>query len=155
MRSVKALHPEFAFLSGKWLAGCNSVGVFPFMTETLRPPTRQSELFKKGRFGSDERIVTYANAWESWHQFGLAFDFAFRPIDESRINLRGVDWNGPWNLAGAIAEECGLIWGGNWESPDRPHIEFHPGFIKDHERPLDIQMREYSEGYWAPITCDF
>lgn len=28
-----------------------------------------------------------------------------------------------WNELGALGEECGLVWGGRWKRPDRPHFQ--------------------------------
>ncbi len=43
--------------------------------EGWRSPARQAFLYSQGRTGAG-KIVTHAQAWESWHQYGLAVDFA-------------------------------------------------------------------------------
>lgn len=47
-----------------------------FVFEAFRSPERQAFLYDQGR-GSPGRIVTYADAWRSYHQYGLAVDFVF------------------------------------------------------------------------------
>lgn len=48
--------------------------------ETYRTPTRQNELYAQGRTAPGS-IVTSAQAWASWHQYGLACDIAVRSDD--------------------------------------------------------------------------
>ncbi|MDX1678024.1 M15 family metallopeptidase, partial [Arsukibacterium sp.] len=42
--------------------------------EAFRSPQRQHELYRQGR-SKPGRIVTNANAWRSYHQYGVAADF--------------------------------------------------------------------------------
>ena len=44
--------------------------------EAFRSPRRQAQLYAQGRT-LPGKIVTYANAWQSYHQYGLAVDFVF------------------------------------------------------------------------------
>lgn len=103
---------------------CAAAGVDVFLTDVLRPPEEQQELYEQGREAPGP-ILTHAEAWESWHQpwedgKALAFDLAFRPAG----NPRGVTWKGPWEFVGAVGEFVGLEWGGRWSSfPDRPHFQ--------------------------------
>src|SRR5437870_1461312 len=56
-----------------------SIPLQPF--ETIRSPSRQSDLYQKGRNPSASdygRTVTRAQAYQSAHQFGLACDLVFR-----------------------------------------------------------------------------
>lgn len=65
--------------------------------------------------------MTNARGGYSWHNFGLAADYAFI------INGK-VTWNGPWDAFGKIARECGLEWGGGWTKfKDRPHVQMTRG----------------------------
>jgi len=90
-----------------------------FLTAGLRTPEEQHHLYMKGRKGAQgpkEKIVTNAQAGESWHNWGRAFDVAFQgkdPFSESH----------PWGELGACGTSLGLTWGGNWQKfPDRPHF---------------------------------
>jgi hypothetical protein len=55
-----------------------------------------------------------------------AFDFAIvrdkQFIWEPKIDVNDNDIP-DYEEVGIIAEKLGLIWGGRWKSPDRPHIE--------------------------------
>jgi peptidoglycan L-alanyl-D-glutamate endopeptidase CwlK len=90
-----------------------------FLTECVRSFERQTWLYEQGR-EREGLIVTNARAGESDHnpnEMGLsdALDFAFRGKDP---------WSEghPWALAGTLAGKLGLLWGGSWSQPDRPHI---------------------------------
>jgi len=80
----------------------------------------QNRLYALGRT-KPGRIVTKARGGYSWHNFGLAADYAF-------ISGGQLTWNGPWKIFGRIARECGLEWGGDWKKfPDRPHVQWRKG----------------------------
>ena len=80
----------------------------------------QNRLYAKGRTAPG-RIVTNARGGYSWHNFGLAADYAF-------IVGGQLTWHGPWNIFGRVARESGLEWGGDWKKfPDRPHVQWRKG----------------------------
>ncbi|MCA9520134.1 MAG: M15 family metallopeptidase [Myxococcales bacterium] len=68
--------------------------------------------------------------WASWHNWALALDFSFIGRDGRTESIRRIRRGDKrWNRAGRIAREVGLIWGGDFRSgPDKPHIEWHPGY---------------------------
>lgn len=93
------------------------VGHPVFLTEGWRSDARQDWLYAQGRDEEGE-VVTHARAGQSAHNYGLAADYAFetQPIyDESH----------PWEYLGATARVLGLEWGGDWRSPDRPHVQLN------------------------------
>ena len=71
-------------------------------------------------------------AGESWHNYGLATDLAFYN-DKGQIHWpENGDYAKQWTRYGELAKEQNLRWGGDWtKRPDRPHIEYHPGFDDD------------------------
>lgn len=84
-----------------WAAGFPA-GVF----EYERTPARQDSLYRIGR--------TNARAWESPHQYGLAFDY----------NFGKYGWQVPvwwWEYGDAVANYCGLRSGLAFK--DANHIE--------------------------------
>lgn len=87
-----------------------------FATEGMRIRERQAYLYAIGR-DLPGRIVTYAKPGESLHERGLAVDFAFDKPKGGNI------WKGPWEVVGEQAERLGLVWGGRWKRPDRPHLQ--------------------------------
>jgi len=80
--------------------------------ETFRYPERQSHLFEIGR-SQPGRKVTNADAWESWHNYGLAFDVA------CKINNRW-SWDYDFTLFSKYFIDQGLHWLGE---KDKPHYQ--------------------------------
>lgn len=88
-------------------------------------------------------IVSYAPPGDSFHQYGLAGDV----VPRAYRNL--PDWNpsGPlWPKLGAIGKSLGLVWGGDWKKPDRPHFHLPAA-------PL-AELKEYWKKFQAvmPIS---
>lgn len=114
------LDPEFVKklnLFEKKLA-LNNIKVI--LTAGFRSIDEQNALYAKGRTQPGKK-VTNARGGQSWHNYGLAADYAFV------INGK-VTWNGPWGVFGRIARSCGLEWGGDFKSIlDRPHVQMTKG----------------------------
>ena len=70
---VSLLHPTFRIAISKVIDVLTSESM-PFrIFEGFRYPERQAELFSQGRT-KPGNIVTHAEPWRSYHQFGLAAD---------------------------------------------------------------------------------
>lgn len=85
----------------------------------------QDALYARGRTAPGSK-VTNARGGFSNHNFGIAGDFGvFKGkvyLDESDPKLAAK----VHRACAALAEGCGLDWGGNWESfQDMPHYEIH------------------------------
>lgn len=120
-RNLEDLHPDIIPLAVRLSFAAAAQGINLVVTQTRRTLEEQAELYAQGRT-KPGKIVTNAKPGESAHNYGLAFDVAFREGEH------GVTWVGPWGALGEIAAEIGLEWGGNWRSfPDRPHFEL-PGW---------------------------
>lgn len=133
-RRVQDLQPDIREMCRLFLNKCRRHGIRVFVVHTLRTMEEQALLYAKGRTRPGS-VVTRAKPGSSAHNWGLAFDVAFRPKD----NPRGVTWVGPWKKVGAIGEELGLAWGGRWRKfPDRPHFQ-HPRW---RELRTKMQMRQ-------------
>ena len=87
--------------------------------------------------------MTRAGAYESYHQYGLAADSAFRR--DGRIVIAETD---PWamrgyELYGQVAHSVGLTWGGEWTLKDFGHVELRrPGVLRhkgDNASPTTAQ----------------
>ena len=109
-RDLTLLHPA---LYKKWieLQGlCKAQGLIIKNTSTVRTAAEQAECVAKGTSS-----VSYPHSHHNW---GTAVDFCRN------------DGTGAYNTAdrffervGAIAESIGLIWGGSFSKPDRPHLQ--------------------------------
>ena len=114
------LDPEFAKKLSLFERKLTDHGIRVVLTWGYRSVESQNQLYAKGRTAPGS-IVTNARGGYSWHNFGLAADYAFV------INGK-VTWNGPWDMFGKIAQQCGLEWGGSWKSfKDRPHVQWTKG----------------------------
>ncbi len=119
--SRAGLDPQFA----KKIAVFESVlaknGIKVLFTWGYRSVEQQNALYAIGRT-KPGATVTDARGGYSWHNFGLAADYAFI------INGK-VTWDGPWDTFGNIARQCGLEWGGDWKGKrwDRPHVQVTRG----------------------------
>jgi peptidoglycan LD-endopeptidase CwlK len=89
------------------------------MLEGYRSPQRQNELAAMGN------NVTNAVAFQSYHQFGLAADCAFKRDGKLIISEKDPWAMRGYQLYGEVAESLGLRWGGRWKMMDLGHIELH------------------------------
>ena len=110
------LDPEFAKKLSCFEIALAKQGIKVILTWGYRSIESQNGLYAKGRT-TPGSIVTNARGGYSWHNYGLAADYAF--IIDGKVT-----WNGPWDKFGKIARQCGLEWGGDWKKfTDRPHVQ--------------------------------
>lgn len=87
------------------IADATALGISLMVFETYRSQERQQLLFQQG--ATQLRTVGV-------HHYGLACDLV--------KNIGGQpSWKGDFSFLGAIAKNHGLIWGGNWGTPNQPH----------------------------------
>lgn len=91
------------------------------VTQGRRTVEEQLALYAQGRTAPGP-VVTWT--LKSTHLTGRAVDVVWKTADG------GVTYEGPWALWGLAAEEVGLVWGGRWARPDRPHVEL-PNAVGD------------------------
>lgn len=113
------------------------------ITEDIRSVREQDELYEQGRVAEGE-IVTRARGGESYHNYGLAIDFALRDEEGEIIWDTAYDGNGngeaDWLEVADIAKSLGFEWGGDWEDfPDYPHLQMD----------FDLSIDELQKG-WRP-----
>jgi len=120
MDKKAGLDPEFRTKLGIFEKRLLESGIRVKLVSGYRSIEEQNRLYALGRT-KPGRIVTKARGGYSWHNFGLAADYAF-------ISGGQLTWDGPWRIFGRIARECGLEWGGDWRKfPDRPHVQWRRG----------------------------
>ena len=153
MRGLENLNPKVKEKALKLQALAKSkLGLNIIFTETLRSDAEQKAFYAQGREGLDSvnakrkkanlppitqgqnKIITKASsASTTWHGFGLAFDIAITDSAGKKIVWdKSSDWNGDhkddWAQVGALADEVGLEWGGNFTSIyDAPHYQDRMG----------------------------
>jgi peptidoglycan LD-endopeptidase CwlK len=98
------------------ISDCKTTGVEYTATLGFRTYAEQDALFAQGRT-TPGHIVTNARGGESAHNFGLAVDFF------------AGDWDPQsYERLGSMVALRGLVWGGSWKKPDRPHVQW-PGYV--------------------------
>lgn len=117
---IGALHPAFQTKVYALLALCQARGLDVFVTQGMRTFAEQNELYKQGRTKKGA-VVTWARGGQSYHNYGLAVDFAFHgknPYSESH------DWAGLVKAVTDSGLESGASYG------DRPHANLKGISIK-------------------------
>jgi peptidoglycan L-alanyl-D-glutamate endopeptidase CwlK len=112
------LHPVVRSAVKKVLSDLEEANI-PFRAfEMYRSPRRQRWLFAQGRTRPGQ-VVTWVEAWSSFHQYGLAVDF---------VLFRNNDWS--WDDSGPEAawwtrlHEIGARHGLRPISKEKPHLQF-------------------------------
>ncbi|WP_244897359.1 M15 family metallopeptidase [Marinococcus halophilus] len=122
-----ALHPVVEERKNEWIQRAEQQGIQVVVTDGYRSVEEQNALYAQGRTTQGE-IVTQARGGESYHNYGLAIDFALRTPDGELVWDMERDDNGngkaDWTEAVEIAKELGFNWGGDWPGfKDYPHLE--------------------------------
>ncbi|AIW03657.1 endolysin [Bacillus phage Pascal] len=105
----------------------NELGYKLVLAEGYRSVARQNELYAQGRTkkydenGKRLYIVTNARGGSSYHNFGLAVDFAvLDPKNENKLDYT----DSKYRQVGKIGKALGLEWGGDWKKIyDAPHFQ--------------------------------
>ncbi|MBT2639309.1 M15 family metallopeptidase [Bacillus sp. ISL-39] len=102
-------------------------GIRVLVTDGFRSFEEQNQLYEKGR-SKEGQIVTHAKGGDSYHNFGLAIDFAL--LNKQGKALWDTTYDGnengksDWMEVVGIAKELGFTWGGDWKHfKDYPHLE--------------------------------
>jgi peptidoglycan L-alanyl-D-glutamate endopeptidase CwlK len=96
------------------------------ITQGLRTIAEQNELYAQGRT-KPGKIVTNARGGSSYHNYGLAVDFALI-VDGGVSWDTKADWDGDkvadWMEVVKIFQKYGWEWGGNFKTmKDYPHFQ--------------------------------
>ncbi|MGZ3397697.1 MAG: M15 family metallopeptidase [Caulobacteraceae bacterium] len=112
------LHPVVRAAVSAVLETLHGRGV-PFQVfEAFRAPERQAWLYAQGRTRPGG-IVTKAQAWQSYHQYGLAVDLVLFRQNAWSWSTAGAD-AGLWTMMHDVAQAHGL----RPLSFEAPHVEF-------------------------------
>lgn len=142
------LYPPFRKKIQALLAECQRQGLNISVRETFRSPERQQAIFN-----SAKGTGTNAEAFKSWHQYGLAVDVA--PVVDKSAALPSE--RAVLARVNAIQQELGLdlVWGGNFRSfYDGYHFEKPKEWIS--LKVAREYLKKYGDGYlqevWKHIT---
>nr|WP_310261415.1 M15 family metallopeptidase [Fictibacillus barbaricus] len=121
-------------------------GINIVITDDFRSAEEQDKLYARGRTDKGT-IVTHVEGGESYHNYGLAIDFALLLKDGTVVwDLKRDDnKNGKsdWMEVVTIGKELGFEWGGDWYGfKDYPHLEMDFG----------LSIRELQYGERPPVN---
>ncbi len=164
--------PEYqSLLANEYDIGKRSLG----MIETLEPEMRSKleklvelawrkhglrVIFSEGDRSDEDQNIKYkkklsnAEAGESPHQYNVGVDFAFKGEKGTGETFRNKGKykksSGDFALVGELAKQLGLVWGGDFTTPDRTHLEIS-GFLDSYiskmpDSFLDKKIKEYKKG---------
>lgn len=148
---VVSLHPIVAEKMKTLKAESEALGIRIAITDGFRSEAEQNALYRKGR-SAPGNIVTNAKGGQSYHNYGLAIDFAIRTKKGKVLWDTAYDGNrngkSDWMEVVGIAKRLGFSWGGDWESfPDYPHLQMDfglsiPELQRGHRPPEDLRLAE-------------
>lgn len=139
---LNGLHPSVEEKRDRIIRRAGARGIDIVITEEYRTKEEQDALYAQGRTEPGQ-IVTSARGGESYHNYGLAFDFAV--LDEDGEIHWDVERDGnnsgtaDYKEVGEIGKDLGLEWGGDWQGfTDYPHFQQSYGWnISDLQRAED------------------
>ena len=116
LRAVATLDPTFQKQVRGWLNEMVASKITPLIYCGRRTMEEQAELYAKGRTKGG-KIVTKAKPGQSYHNYGLAFDWVPLKATAKNRDLLTADWGN--NMAYKLGEKVGLSFGLasiSWES---------------------------------------
>lgn len=117
---LSKLMPALATRVREIISGGARAGLKIEVVQGYRTFAEQEMLYAQGRTRKGP-LVTNARGPQSFHCYGLAADLC--PFQQGR-----PDWDDEkaFDQIGAQATRVGLVWGGVWKKPDRPHVQLSP-----------------------------
>lgn len=111
-RRLSSLHPDVADLARTFLDECENQGYNVMITTAFRSWEEQDKLYAL------HNGTTNAKAGQSYHNYGLAIDFA--PLESNGT----INWNdlAKFDRVAEIGESVGFESGKSWG--DRPHLQY-------------------------------
>jgi peptidoglycan LD-endopeptidase CwlK len=140
------LHPIVEEKKNELVKKAAAIGIDILITDDFRSIEAQNNLHGQGRT-KPGNIVTYAEGGESYHNYGLAIDFALLLENGDVVWDTKRDGNGngkaDWLEVADIGKELGFSWGGDWRRfKDYPHLEMNFGLsiskLQKGWRPEDV-----------------
>lgn len=120
------LYPPFAAALKAMLDDAFQQGISYWAVSGFRTYGEQMALWQQGRT-SPGPVVTRAKGGESAHNFGIAVDLCRDGII-NRAGLQADYKPESYEMLAVLAPAYGLVWGGSWAHPDRPHVQL-PNYV--------------------------
>lgn len=142
-KNLGGLHPVVLRATEVLIEQSYRKGIYVMITQGLRTVSYQNELYAQGRTQSqlnaaglshvkaqpDKIKVTDAKGGTSYHNFGVAVDFALLLPDGKQVTWdMNTDYNSnnikDWIEVVDLAKKLGFAWGGDWTTfKDYPHFQ--------------------------------
>ncbi|BAU29772.1 peptidoglycan L-alanyl-D-glutamate endopeptidase CwlK [Aneurinibacillus soli] len=101
-------------------------GIYVLITQGYRSIAEQNDLYAQGRT-KPGKIVTNARGGQSYHNYGLAIDFALYTKDGKDVTWD--DSSAEWQQVVRVFKSKGFAWGGDFNTfKDTPHFEMTFGY---------------------------
>jgi len=146
---LAGLHSVVKAAAETLIERCYNRGVPIVITQGLRTTSEQDALYAQGRT-KPGAIVTNARGGYSFHNFGVAIDFALLMPDGKAVSWDmkrdgDADGRADWYEVVDEAKALGFAWGGDWKSfKDYPHFEMTFGLTcaqyRAGKRPSQAQL---------------
>lgn len=129
---VTELHPVVAAQTERLQTDAGRIGIAVVFTDGFRSVEEQDALHAQGREKAGP-IVTQVKGGDSFHNYGLAVDFAIKTKAGKIVWDMEYDGNRngkpDWLEVVALAKKLGFSWGGDWNDfPDYPHLQMDFGY---------------------------
>lgn len=127
IKRIATLHPKLIKEAGDILIECEKVSVGIRITSAFRTPEEQNALYAIGRT-KPGRVVTNAQKWQSFHNYGLAVDICLYhkdgSISYSLTEDLDLDGQSDWMEVVKIFKAKGWEWAGDWKIfRETPHFQ--------------------------------
>ncbi len=145
---ITELHPVVKEKTNQLVENVGKLGITIVITDGFRSDDEQDKLYDQGRT-SKGPVVTQVRGGGSYHNYGLAIDFALQTKNGRVVWDMELDGNRngepDWFEVVAVAKELGFSWGGDWKSfKDYPHLQMDFGY----------SISELQRGYHPPEQLD-
>ena len=125
-RNINDLDPEVRDVCLRHVALCHAEGIELIITSTYRDYEQQDALYAQGRTVPG-KIVTHAQAGQSFHNFKAAYDCV--PLINGKADWSVEDH--PFQRMIELGRQAGAEAGADWPEPktDSDHFEVRPAAI--------------------------
>jgi hypothetical protein len=128
---VSLLEPATRQLVAGILSAAKQMGIELMIYETYRSQQRQQEMFNQGATKLHRVGV---------HHYGLACDIV-------KVVGGEPSWKGDFSFLGQLAQSSGMIWGGDWGSPQIRHSFIDAVHV---QRCTVARQSDLFAGVWFP-----